>query len=125
MKIAFPVQEDLGLQSPVFSHFGSAPFFVVVDIHGREAEVLANQDLEHKHGSCQPLAALGAPVDAVVAGGIGGGALVKLRAAGIKVYRGMEGTVQENLEMIRAGRLPEFAPDHTCAGHGPGEPCAH
>ncbi len=125
MKIAFPVQEDQGMESQVYSHFGSARFFVVVDSDSRSAQVHANQDLEHKHGSCQPLAALGTPVDAVVAGGIGGGALAKLRAAGVKVYRGMEGTVRENMEMIAAGRLPEFAPDHTCAGHGPGEPCAH
>jgi predicted Fe-Mo cluster-binding NifX family protein len=125
MKIAFPVQEDLGMESPVYSHFGSARFFVVVDADSQAAQVLANQDREHKHGSCQPLAALGMPVDAVVAGGIGGGALAKLRDAGVKVYRGMEGTVRENMEMIVAGRLPEFAPDHTCGGHGHGGPCAH
>lgn len=125
MKVAFPVQEDLGLESPVHSHFGSARYFVVVDSESRSARVLANQDAEHKHGSCQPLAALGTPVDAVVAGGIGGGALAKLRAAGVRVYRGLEGTVRENMEMIAAGRLPEFSPDHTCAGHGPGGPCTH
>ncbi len=125
MKIAFPVQENQGMESPVHSHFGSAQFFVVVDTDSQEAEVLANQDLDHKHGSCQPLAALGTQVDAVVAGGIGGGALAKLRAAGVKVFRGMEGSVRENLEMITAGRLPEFAPEHTCGGHGSDGPCAH
>jgi len=125
MKVAFPVEEDRGLESAVHGHFGSARYFVVVDSRSRTAQVLANQDAGHQHGSCQPLAALGTPVDAVVAGGIGGGALAKLRAAGVRVYRGLEGTVLENLEMIDTGRLPEFLPEHTCAGHGPGEPCSH
>jgi len=125
MRIAFPVRLDMGLDSAVDGHFGSAPFFVVVDSETRRAATHPNLDLEHKHGSCRPLEALGTPVDAVVAGGIGGGALAGLRAAGIKVYRGVEGTVRENMEMIEAGHLPEFSPDHTCAGHSPGEPCVH
>lgn len=31
MKFAFPVNENRGLENPVYSHFGSAPFFVVLD----------------------------------------------------------------------------------------------
>jgi len=125
MRIAFPVSEDKGMDSPVHGHFGSAPHFVVVDSDTRTLAALPNRDMEHEHGACRPLEALGTPVDAVVAGGIGGGALAGLRAAGIKVYRGIEGTVQENMEMVAAGRLPEFEPDHTCAGHGHGQGCAH
>ena len=125
MKIAFPVQEDMGLESTLYGHFGSAPHFVVVDSDTRTVAALPNRDLEHEHGACRPLEALGTAVDAVVAGGIGGGALAGLHAAGVKVYRGVEGTVRENLEMFKAGHLPEFTPDHTCAGHGQGEGCVH
>ena len=125
MKIAFPVQEDMGLESTLYGHFGSAPHFVVVDSDTRTVAALPNRDLEHEHGACRPLEAMGTAVDAVVAGGIGGGALAGLHAAGVKVYRGVEGTVRENLEMIKAGHLPEFTPDHTCAGHGQGEGCVH
>lgn len=31
MKICFPVQQDKGMESAVYHHFGSAPLFVVVD----------------------------------------------------------------------------------------------
>ncbi len=31
MKICFPVQENEGLGSRVYNHFGSAPMFIVVD----------------------------------------------------------------------------------------------
>lgn len=126
MKIAFPTKENKGLESAVHNHFGSAPFFVVVNSENNELEILENQDLGHTHGNCQPMAALGgAPVEAVVVGGIGGGALKKLVDGGIRTYRAVEGTVFENLLLINEGRLPAFTMDQTCRGHqGIGE-CVH
>jgi predicted Fe-Mo cluster-binding NifX family protein len=126
MKIAFPSQNDQGLESPVYGHFGSAPCFIIVESEDGTTETVINQDREHLHGNCQPLKALGGEaVDAVVVGGIGAGALRGLHAAGIRVYRGVEGTVRENLALIRSGRLPEFTFDRTCAGHGPDGGCVH
>ncbi len=126
MRIAFPSQVDLGAESALFGHFGSAGFFIIVESEDGTIETIANEDLHHAHGRCQPLKALGgATVDAVVVGGIGAGALRGLLAGGIKVYRGVEGTVKENLQLIKTGRLPEFTFDQTCAGHGPGGGCSH
>ncbi|MFP4350950.1 MAG: NifB/NifX family molybdenum-iron cluster-binding protein [Thermodesulfobacteriota bacterium] len=126
MKIAFPCQENKGLESPVYSHFGSAPFFIVVDPETGDIEAITNKDLHHAHGHCQPLLALGGrPVDAVVVGGIGKGALFKLNNSGVTAYRAVEGTVSENLELIRSGRLPQFTMDHTCSGHDGGHQCIH
>jgi len=126
MKIAFPTQENKGLESTVHNHFGSAPFFVVVTSENGDLEILDNQDLGHEHGNCQPLAALGgAPVDAVVVGGIGGGALKKLADAGIQAYRAMEGTVSDNLSLMKEGRLPVFTMDQTCRGHQGIGNCVH
>jgi predicted Fe-Mo cluster-binding NifX family protein len=60
-----------------------------------------------------------------VVGGIGGGALRQLNAAGVQAYRAVEGTVAENLALIRAERLPTFTPAHTCAGHSRDGGCSH
>ena len=125
MRIAFPTQEDQGADSMVFGHFGSANLFIVVESEGGTLEAVVNNDKEHAHGRCQPLKALGTRVDAVVVGGIGAGALKGLQAGGIKVYRGVEGTVSENLGLIKSGRLPEFTLKHTCAGHGHHGGCSH
>jgi predicted Fe-Mo cluster-binding NifX family protein len=126
MKLAFPVEREDGMASPVFGHFGSAPFFVVVETENGSVESLSNKDRVHLHGQCQPLAALsGTVVDAVVVGGIGAGALMKLNDAGVKVYRAVEGTVSDNLALFKSGRLPEMGFDHTCAGHQGGGHCAH
>ena len=56
-------------------------------------------------------------IDAVVVGGIGAGALMKLNADGIKVYKSVKETVKENLDLLRDDRLPELTLKHTCGGH--------
>lgn len=126
MKIAFPSQENLGLESSVYAHFGSARYFVIVDSDAGDVETIENKDLHHLHGNCQPLQALGGkPVDAVVVGGIGRGALMKLKNEGIATYRAVEGSVSENLELIKTDKLPRFGLDQTCAGHGENGECIH
>jgi predicted Fe-Mo cluster-binding NifX family protein len=126
MKIAFPAHQDNGLESLVYGHFGSASYFIIVDLKSKTHESVSNQNLNHAHGNCQPLVALGGkPVDAVVVGGIGGGALMKLQAAGITTFRAVAGSVSENLNLIQAEKLPRFTIDQTCMGHSDDGPCAH
>ena len=118
MKIAFPVVENQGIDSSVHGHFGSAPFFVFLDLDADSVDVFENPDKDHDHGACNPMAALGGrQVDGVVVGGIGGGALKKLNDDGITVYRAVEGTVGENAAMIKAGTLPVFEPGQVCGHH--------
>ncbi len=118
MKIAFPTQEPKGMESPIFDHFGSADYFIIVDSNSGLVEVVGNLDKNHVHGRCQPLRALsGKTINAVVAGGIGAGALQRLNKEGIKTYRAVEGTVSENLALIQSGVLPIFTSEQACAGH--------
>lgn len=118
MKIAFPTMQDLGLDAPVYNHFGSAAFFVIVNSDDDSFDVQPNPDQHHEHGNCQPLGALGGTrADAVVVGGIGGGALRKLAAVGITAYRAETGSVAHNLALFKADRLTAFSLDMTCGGH--------
>jgi len=126
MKIAFPTDKESGLESPVYGHFGSAAAFVIVDSDSETFQTVHNGDRDHNHGQCQPLAALGkTDVDAVVVGGIGAGALMKLNQSNIKVYRAVDGTVATNLRLIKSGALPLLTMQQTCAGHGQQHGCAH
>jgi len=126
MRICFPTANLEGLKSLVYGHFGSAPGFIIADTETMAVEEISNTDLHHDHGMCQPLKALGgSKVDAVAVGGIGKGALMKLQSQGIRVYRGAEGTVAENIDLVLAKKLPEFDAEHTCAGHAGGEGCSH
>ncbi|MEJ2695412.1 MAG: NifB/NifX family molybdenum-iron cluster-binding protein [Candidatus Sulfobium sp.] len=127
MKVCFPSGGNTELDSPVYGHFGSAPVFVLVDTESKEITVLPNANQHHAHGMCNPVAALaGQTVDAVVVGGIGGGALMKLNMAGISVYKATAETIAENLAFLTSGRLPQFQPGQSCAGHtGKDGTCAH
>ncbi|MBJ6798735.1 NifB/NifX family molybdenum-iron cluster-binding protein [Geomonas propionica] len=126
MKVCFPVEQNHGLSSAVYGHFGSAPGFVVVDSVTGECTAINNGDRVHQHGACNPVAGLGGhEVDAVVVGGIGGGALYKLNAAGLRVFRAGEGTIADNLALLSANQLQEYLPGHTCGGHGHSHGCSH
>lgn len=118
MKVCFPIESNEGLLSAVYGHFGSAPGFLLVDSVSSELTAISNGDSVHQHGACNPVAGLaGQEIDAVVVGGIGGGALYKLNAAGLRVYQAQPGSVAENLALFQANQLPEYLPGHTCGGH--------
>ena len=126
MKVCFPVMTNQGLASRVYGHFGSAPGFVVVNMTTNEITAINNSDQIHEHGACNPVAGLGGyQVDAIVVGGIGGGALHKLNAAGMRVFQAQDGTIGENIELLHANVLPEFLPGHTCGGHDQSHGCSH
>ena len=124
MKIGFAVQEDEGMESRVYDHFGSAPAFLIVDTDGKDVLTVNNRDLNHVHGACNPVMALdGKSVDAMVVGGIGAGALVKLNALGIKVYGASAPTIKENLALLSEDKLQELSVDNSCRAHQGG--CGH
>jgi predicted Fe-Mo cluster-binding NifX family protein len=113
------------MESKVYGHFGSAPAFVIVDTEGNGTDAVDNRDLHHAHGMCNPVAAIGGrQVDAVVVGGIGGGAINKLNAMGVRVFAAAAPTVQENLTLFAGNRLNELSLQHACQHHGPGG-CGH
>ena len=122
MKVCFPVKSNEGMNSIPYNHFGSAPEFVICDLESNDVKTIGNGDLGHEHGKCQPIKALsGEVVDAVVVGGIGKGAIVKLNSMGIKVYQAIEGNIEENMNSLKNGELKEFDSNHTCNHDG----CSH
>jgi len=124
MKVCFAVEENQGVDSTIYGHFGSAPLFVMVDVDSDKMTTVDNKDKEHVHGACNPIKAIGGrDIDAVVVGGIGAGAIRGLNAQGIKVYRAMAMTVKENLDLLVDGKLPEMTMMHACGGHEGG--CGH
>lgn len=119
MKICIPVESNEGLNSRPYNHFGSAPMFLVFNTENEEISKIDNGDLNHEHGKCQPIKALsGTEVDCVIVGGIGQGAVTKLKTMGINVYRANASTVKENIDMLKENKLEEFSATHVCTSHG-------
>ncbi|OHD12030.1 MAG: hypothetical protein A2Y34_13720 [Spirochaetes bacterium GWC1_27_15] len=121
MKICIPTENNNGLNSTVYGHFGSAPYFIIYDTNYNKIEVINNMDKNHQHGQCNPLASfVEKPIDVMVTGGIGGGALKKLNANGIKAYRSTkEATVSEVIKNYESNKLVEITLNDTCShNHG-------
>ncbi|HRY29266.1 MAG TPA: NifB/NifX family molybdenum-iron cluster-binding protein [Elusimicrobiota bacterium] len=118
MKLCLPVLKNAGFSSPICAHFGSAPFFLIVDTETLSLKTIPNANQHHAHGMCQPLAVLGKEkFDGIVVGGIGAGALNRLRSAGIAVYKTAFPSLKETVSAYNQGQLPEVTPDMACAHH--------
>jgi len=120
MNLCIPVNSDAGLASEVCPHFGSAPCFLIVDTNSGACRAITNTVHQQGHGGgCAPLHLLdGQAVDAMVVGGIGMGALNKLRAASIQVLVSALPTVKETVAAFKSGTLQTVGDDMACAGHG-------
>ena len=126
MKICIPVKENKGFESVPYNHFGSAPFFLVVDTETNEIKAINNGDLNHEHGKCQPIKAIGgADIDVVLVLGIGAGAINKLNSLGKKVFKAENTSLKENVNLFMENKLIEFNPANSCAGHTSGHSCGH
>jgi predicted Fe-Mo cluster-binding NifX family protein len=124
MKVGFAVEVDNGLESTVYGHFGSAPAFIIIDTDLKQAATVNNTNAHHVHGACNPIMALGGnAVDAMVVGGIGAGAIVKLNSMGVKVFKAGALTVKENIALLHENKLQEVSMNGACQGHE-GQ-CAH
>lgn len=120
MNICIPIDKDLGAESPICAHFGSAPGFLLIDTESGAMRAKRNDKQEHEHGQCRPLDAIaGESVETMIVGGIGRGAFMGLSAAGIRVLISRHGTVKEALRALEEGELGAVEPSSLCAGHDP------
>ena len=115
----------------IFQHFGHTEQFKLYDVEN--GVIVASQVVDTNgsgHGALAGvLSAL--KVDALICGGIGGGAQMALKDAGIRLYGGVSGSADAAAEALAAGKL-DFNPDvqcdhhdhhgegHTCGSHGCG-----
>ena len=119
MKVGFAVELNQGLESTVYGHFGSAPAFIIVDTDLNKVSAVDNTDAHHVHGACNPVMALGGnSIDAMVVGGIGAGAIMKLNGMGVRVFRAGAATVNENIALLGNNKLQELTMNDSCKEHG-------
>ena len=114
-----------GLAGDVSGHFGHTPFFVVAELAG--SEIVSSRTVAspgHGEGCSMPGFVHRLGVSSVIVGGIGGGAVNGLAAAGIDVVAGAAGNVGSVLKSYAKGTLIKGEPG--CQGHGSNEHgCGH
>lgn len=117
----------------VFQHFGHTENFKVYQI---ENGVIVSSNVVNTNGKGHSAlsALLGdIKVDAVICGGIGGGAINALAEQGIKVYGGVVGDCDVAVQQLLNNTLNynpnvkcshhEHEHNHTCGEHGCGKNC--
>jgi len=110
----------------IFQHFGRTSQFKVYDIE--DGKILSSQVVGTGGSGHSALAGVLAAlnVNALICGGIGGGARVALNGAGIMLYPGVTGNADEAVNALVSGMLlfdPGFECDHHDHHHGEGHDC--
>ena len=118
----------------IFQHFGHTEQFKIYI--AEDGKIINSEVIDvcgSGHGALAGLlSALG--VDALICGGIGGGAQMALAEAGIRLYGGVSGSCDAAAEALLSGTLgfnPNIKCDHhehhgeghTCGDHGCGHNC--
>lgn len=101
----------------IFQHFGHTETFKIYDLEGTSVTGVATVDTgDSGHGALAGfLKELG--VSALICGNIGAGARAALDAAGIDLYGGVSGSVDDAVLALLAGKL-RYNPEVTCNHHG-------
>ena len=111
----------------IFQHFGHTQQFKVYEVE--DGKIVASKIIGSNgagHGALAELLSQGG-IDALICGGIGGGAINALGQAGIEVYAGAAGSPDAAVEALLAGALPkvgeatrhsDHSHSHSCANHG-------
>jgi predicted Fe-Mo cluster-binding NifX family protein len=123
MKIAVPTRDFF-----VDEHFGHCEYYSIYSISEsgkieKEELMKAPQGCGCKSDIAITLSQMG--VDTMLAGNMGQGAVNKITASGIKVYRGCSGKVREQVELFLKGLVTDSG--ETCAehNHDEGGQCNH
>lgn len=128
MKVAACFSNESG---EIFQHFGHTKFFKfyeIVDGNVAASEIVDVGDAGHE-ALADFLRAHGA--SALICGGIGGGAVNALNAAGIEIYAGNSGAADESARLFAEGKLQKNSSancthhsehhSHSCHGENHGE----
>ena len=129
MKIAVTYENE-----QIFQHFGHTEQFKIYDVeNGKIIKKTVVDTNGSGHGALASVLK-NLQVDALICGGIGGGAQIALAEAGIRLFGGVSGACDAAVEALIAGKLG-YNPNvrcnhhdhehghggHTCGSHGCGK----
>ena len=109
MKLAI-TSKGQEITSLIDPRLGRAECFIIFDTETGEYTAIDNsQNLAATHGAGVQTAKIlvDQGVEAVITGNAGPNALRSLKAAGVKVFLGKEGTVETNLDSFKSGELEQ------------------
>ena len=107
-RIAVSAEDARGLDSVVSPHFGRCPYFVLVDVDGRDVKAVSAVENpfygNHQPGQV-PAFIHSQNANVMLAGGMGARAIQFFQQLGVEAATGAAGTVQMALERYLGGEL--------------------
>ena len=124
IRIAISAEDDRGLESVVSPHFGRCPYFVLVDVEGRDVKAVGAVENpfygSHEPGQV-PAFIHSQNAQVMLAGGMGGRAIQFFQQLGIQAATGASGTARMALERYLGGELVNAAACASSEAHHHGE----
>lgn len=110
----------------IFQHFGRTEQFKIYDV--QDGRIVSSDVVDTNGNGHRALAGIltGLKADALICGGIGGGARMALEEAGIRLYGGVSGEADEAVQALLKGQLsynPDVHCDHHAHHQGSGHAC--
>jgi predicted Fe-Mo cluster-binding NifX family protein len=124
MRVVVSADNDNGLDSVVSPHFGRCPYFVLVELDGREVRSVkgvSNPYYGHHQPGQVPGFIHSHGADVMLTGGMGGRAISFFQQYGIQAVTGASGTVRLALEQYLGGSLQGAQPCRESMEHGHAE----
>jgi predicted Fe-Mo cluster-binding NifX family protein len=100
MRVAVP-SSGRTLESSINPRFGRSPYYLIVDTETMRHEVLYNTRMSAPGGVEAAQLLVGEDIDVVLAGALGPNSSEVISRAGIKIIKGVKGTVKESIEAYR------------------------
>ncbi len=104
MKVILPVLGN-SPQSVIDPRFGRCKFYALADTESDEITFIPYEEKERGSGINAANYVLNYKPDVIVVGNIGPKAFQVLSRAGIKIYGGVNGSIQEILDKLKNGKL--------------------
>jgi predicted Fe-Mo cluster-binding NifX family protein len=120
MRIAISADDNNGLESVVSPHFGRCPYYVLVDLDGRQVSqvnVVENPNYGKHAPGTVPLFIRDQGADVMLAGGMGRRAIILFDQLNIQAVTGASGMVRHALEQYLGGVLQDAEPCLTSRSH--------
>ena len=108
------------LDSQVDQRFGRAAYFIIADTESMDFEVIENGNTAIAGGAGINSAktVIDTQVSAVLTGNCGPNAQRTLSAAGVKLYTGVAGTIEQAIDLFKNGKLLEATESNVSAHFG-------
>ena len=117
MKICQPTENEQGTNNTLHGHFRSAPRYFIYDTETSKSESFGNErKVVDRHYIDNIDSLSDHAVDVAIVGGLGKCALSKMKTNGIKVFRAITPSLDDNIKSLKKGELTELTFQNTRRG---------